>query len=158
ADDIPVASLGTDVDQVDWRQLRRWGISEARVPSGTKVLFREPSMWDRYQGTIIGSLALMLAQAALIAGLLVQRTRRRRAELELRGSQAQLRASYERIRRLGGRLLYAQEAERARVARELHDDISQQLAILSIELDSLRFDRFEGDSSRLSQAQERAHD
>jgi signal transduction histidine kinase len=150
ADDIPVAWPTLDVKQVDWRQLRRWGISEARVPAGTIVLFREPGIWDRYQRYIIGSLALMLAQTALIAGLLVQRSKRRRAEAELRGSN-------DRIRHLGGRLLHAQEAERARVARELHDDIGQQVAILSMELDSLRFDRHELDSAKwLSRAAERA--
>jgi PAS domain S-box-containing protein len=44
----------------------------------------------------------------------------------------------EALRNLGGRLINAQEEERSRVARELHDDLNQQLAILSIELDQLR--------------------
>jgi PAS domain S-box-containing protein len=36
------------------------------------------------------------------------------------------------------KLLEAQEQERARIARELHDDMGQRLAILAIELDQLR--------------------
>jgi PAS domain S-box-containing protein len=36
-------------------------------------------------------------------------------------------------REFGGRLLHAQEAERARLARELHDDITQRLACLAID-------------------------
>jgi signal transduction histidine kinase len=157
ADDIPVSSPTLDVDQVDWRQLRRWGISEARVPVGTTVLFREPSTWDRYKPYIIGSLGVMLAQTALIAALLAQQSKRRRAELEVRRSQANLRASYDRIRDLSGRLLDAQDAERARIARELHDDINQQIAILSIELDLLRSDSSADSAKRLSEAVERAH-
>src|ERR1044072_3329351 len=43
----------------------------------------------------------------------------------------------EELRLLGGRLIHAQEEERSRVARELHDDLNQQLAILSIELEQL---------------------
>src|SRR5215469_12167498 len=39
------------------------------------------------------------------------------------------------------KLIEAQEQERARIARELHDDISQRLALLAIELDQLRADR-----------------
>lgn len=42
------------------------------------------------------------------------------------------------VRDLAGRLLTAEEAERTRIARELHDDVSQQLAALSIALSSLK--------------------
>lgn len=38
---------------------------------------------------------------------------------------------------LSGRLISAQEQERTRIARELHDDVSQQLAVLAIELQQL---------------------
>jgi len=55
-------------------------------------------------------------------------TDRRRTEDELRASQRDLRA-------LAGRLIEAQEAERRRIARELHDDLSQGLALLAVELD-----------------------
>jgi signal transduction histidine kinase len=85
----------------------------------------------------LGVTALLLAQSVLIAGLLVQRTRKQRAERQVREGETALRTSYERIRDLGGRLLNAQETERARVARELHDDISQQVALLSIDLELL---------------------
>ncbi len=158
ADSIPVSSPNTDVDSVDWRQLRRWGIDETRVPAGTRVLFREPSVWEQYERYIVSAVLLMLAQAALIAGLLVQRTKRRRVEFELRGSQASLRVSYDRIRHLSRQLLIEQEAERARIARELHDDINQQLAILSIELDRLRSDQPQVHNAELlSQAQQTTH-
>jgi len=38
---------------------------------------------------------------------------------------------------LGSRLIAAQEDERKRVARELHDDLNQRMAVLSIELEQL---------------------
>jgi signal transduction histidine kinase len=41
------------------------------------------------------------------------------------------------VRDLGGRLIAAQEEERSRIARELHDDLSQRMALLSIELEQL---------------------
>jgi len=63
--------------------------------------------------------------------------RRRQAERQVRGSRAALSISYDRIRDLGSRLLKAQDSERARIARELHDDISQQLALLAIDLELL---------------------
>jgi len=137
-DGIPVVALDLMVNQVDARQLRRWDISESRVPAGTKILFREAGLWDRYRTYVLAALTALVTQSALIAGLLLQKRRRRRAEQQVRQSAAKLRSSYERIRDLGGRLLGAQEAERARVARELHDDISQQLALLAFDLDVLR--------------------
>jgi signal transduction histidine kinase len=48
------------------------------------------------------------------------------------------RTAEEELRNLGGRLISAQEEERSRIARELHDDLNQRMAILAIELDSLQ--------------------
>jgi signal transduction histidine kinase len=134
ADTIPVAFPNLNVSELDWRQLKRWGLSESKVPSGTTVLFREPTTWERYRAYILSAIALLLAQTALIAGLLVQRSQRRRAEERLVESQARLKTSYDRIRDLGARLLYAQETERAHIARELHDDVSQQLALIEMDV------------------------
>ena len=51
------------------------------------------------------------------------------------------------MRDLGARLLSAQEDERSRIARELHDDVSQRLAVLKIDLTVLgRFVDGEGQS------------
>jgi len=41
------------------------------------------------------------------------------------------------LRDLGGRLITAHEEERSRVARELHDDLNQRMALLSVELEQL---------------------
>jgi PAS domain S-box-containing protein len=43
----------------------------------------------------------------------------------------------ERLQELSGGLINAQEQERRRIARELHDDLNQRLAMLSIELEQL---------------------
>jgi signal transduction histidine kinase len=137
ADDIPIFAPNVQVNQVDWRQLRQWNIDESRVPAGTRILFKDLSPWERYRPYVVLATILVMAQTALIAGLLIQGTRRRRAEEQLRKSQGELRHSYERTRDLGARLLHAQDMERARIARELHDDISQQLALLEIDLELL---------------------
>jgi signal transduction histidine kinase len=152
ADSIPLSAPDLNVTQVDWRQLRRWGIREARVPPGTLIRFREPSAWDRYKVYILGAAAVLLAQTTLIAGLLVQRKRRRQAEEQVRVSQVHLRDSYDRIRDLGGRLLNAQETERAWIARELHDDIGQQMALLEVDLELLLGGAVQDDAEELAGA------
>ena len=58
-------------------------------------------------------------------------TERKRAEKELRRSS-------EQIRELAGKLMTAQEEERNRVARELHDDVMQRVAALSIYMSNLK--------------------
>jgi PAS domain S-box-containing protein len=58
-------------------------------------------------------------------------TERKRAEKELRRNS-------EQIRELASKLLTAQEEERNRVARELHDDVLQRVAALSIYLGNLK--------------------
>lgn len=136
-DDIAVSTFDASTVQLDWRQLRRWGIDESRSPAGALVRFRNPNIWDVYGNYILVGMAVLFTQTLLIAGLLLQRRRLRLAENRLRGSQDDLRKSYERIRDLGGRLLQAQETERSLIAGELHDDICQRMLLLTIELQSL---------------------
>ena len=47
----------------DWRQLRRFGLSEARLPPGTEVLFREPTAWERYRTVAVVTLGLIAAES-----------------------------------------------------------------------------------------------
>ena len=129
--DIPVETAQVR-PVIDWRQVQRWNIDPSRIPPGSQIEYREPTVWERYRLYIAGTVTVLLAQAALIGGLVIQRARRRRAERQARQSEAALQTSYDRIRDLGSRLLKAQEDERSRIARELHDDISQQLAVLTV--------------------------
>ena len=71
-------------------------------------------------------------------GATVDITDRKKSEDALRESEAELQASYREIQRLAGSLLTARDAERARIARDLHDGVSQQLAALSIALSGLK--------------------
>lgn len=61
--------------------------------------------------------------ATKLHGFMIDVSERKRAE--------------EALKDLGGRLIAAQEEERRRVARELHDDFNQRLAVLSLELEQL---------------------
>jgi signal transduction histidine kinase len=69
---------------------------------------------------------------------------RKRAEQSLRQARDELEARvHERtaeLETLTGRLIHAQEEERSRIGRELHDHISQTLGVLTIRIDQLRDD------------------
>jgi PAS domain S-box-containing protein len=248
---IAISEVSGNTDMFDWRQLRKWGISERSLPPGSVVRHRELTFWDEYRWHVIGAVSLCVAEALLIAGLLIQLVKRRRADARFRlvvetaptamlmvgrdgtivminalvekifgyrkdellgqpvellvpersrgqhptgrehffsarevrptdigrdlfgrrkdGSEFpieiglsplqtprglfvlasvidltarcraedDLRTSQRELRLLTGRLLEAQEVERRRIARELHDDLNQGLALLSVELDLL---------------------
>ncbi|MGH7344670.1 MAG: GAF domain-containing protein, partial [Candidatus Rokuibacteriota bacterium] len=67
----------------DWRQLRRWGLDETRLPAGSEVRFREPAAWEQYKWPALAGIAVVALQAVLIVGLLVNRRQRRRAQRAL---------------------------------------------------------------------------
>jgi signal transduction histidine kinase len=79
---LPVARYTTLA--FDDRQLRRWGIPESRLPPGAVVRFREPSIWRDYRPLVLTALGLTVVQSLLIAGLVFEHRRRRRAEVESR--------------------------------------------------------------------------
>jgi signal transduction histidine kinase len=76
----------------------------------------QPPRWNEHPNLVIS--VIVLLQGVLLAGLLRQRSRRRRAEGDARA--------------LRKRLLTAHEDERRSLARALHDDITQQLAGLTM--------------------------
>ena len=80
--DIKIVPVGLAAPRYDWRQLQRWNISESRLPPGSKILFREPTVWQRYSWQIALTAAILLAQAGLIAALLHSHRRRRVAEVQ----------------------------------------------------------------------------
>jgi len=234
----------------DWRELRRWSVSESRLPPQSLVLFRAPTLWERDKWVLVTGAAIGIVEGLLVLGLVVNLTKRKRTELSLRESEerfrllasaapvmiwtagpdtgctdvnrrwldftgrslaeerghgwmagihsddaAECRSAYRRafddhepfrleyrLRRHDGeyrwvlhngvpqfnadgtfagyigstldvteqktaraalsnlsqRLMDAQEQERARLARELHDDVAQRLALITLELDQLR--------------------
>ncbi len=99
---------------------------------------------------------MFLIQSGLIAGLLIQRSRRRRAEGALRVNEHALQVSQEDTRRLAGRIIAAQEVERARIARELHDDISQKVALLAMDIHQLALSEAPGLRGRANIMADRA--
>src|SRR6185436_5586674 len=51
-EDVPPAHTPR-IPTFDARQLKRWGLSENRLPAGSVVLFREPTIWGEYRTYII---------------------------------------------------------------------------------------------------------
>jgi PAS domain S-box-containing protein len=248
-ENIPVVQTSGARAKVDWRQLQKWNITESALPPGSVVLYRQPTVWERYKAPILFGIFLIVFQALLISGLLSERAKKRKSEASLRESEKRFRVmadtapsliwmcdkdgkvtyrsqkrvaftggspesglgggwttyvhpddlksvletrsgalqsregfskeyrlrrhdgvyrwmfdiasprfdatglfsgfigsaiditdqklATEALEKVSGRLLEAQEKERSRIARELHDDICQRLALLSLELEQV---------------------
>ncbi len=67
--------------QVDWRQVKRWGIDPAQIPPDAIVSFRPPSLWQAYRNAVLGAVTIILLLSGLVASLLLERRRRRTAEV-----------------------------------------------------------------------------
>src|ERR1051325_6663134 len=87
---IKTASIGASAPKYDWRELRRWKITEASLPPGSVVQFRQPTMWETYRWQILLLSAAILVQAAMIMVLLYEHRRRRVAEVTARTSMSEL--------------------------------------------------------------------
>ena len=122
---IKTPPIGFGKTRFDWRELQRWGISEASLPAGSGVEFRVPTPFEQYKWYIIAAAVLCAFQAIFIAVLLLNRRRLERERVERQRAED---TAYEFSRRL----ISAQEDERSRLARELHDDVTQRLALLAI--------------------------
>jgi signal transduction histidine kinase len=72
----------------DWRELQRWGIPESRLPPGSVVRYRAPSLWSAHKGTVLSAAGVLAVQLLLIVGLLYERRARHRAERDSRRNLA----------------------------------------------------------------------
>ena len=84
ASNIPVAGGNFTKPVFDWRELKRWNVAESRLPPGSELRFYQPTLFDQYRWHATTALGVVLLQAGLIAGLLLERRRRHLAELETR--------------------------------------------------------------------------
>jgi hypothetical protein len=102
ASSFPPLVIGTREPLYDWRELRRWGFSESRLPPGSVVLFRQTTAWERYRWHVIAAAALVATQAALIVGgrPAPSATRRRLRAPPGRGRRHQKRAELAHLSRV----------------------------------------------------------
>ncbi len=114
--DIPIVH-GTNTYMFDWRALRHWGFIERDLPPGSAVLFRPPTLWQRTKWIWVAALVSLLCLSALALYVRLKRARNRQMTLS-------------------GLLITAQETERSRLASEIHDDFSQRLALMALELEN----------------------
>jgi signal transduction histidine kinase len=76
----------------------------------------------------------LFSRLQILGEIFVNALERKQVEEASRESERILRQNENDLRRLAGRLISAQEEERSRLARELHDDLAQRLAVFAIDV------------------------
>jgi PAS domain S-box-containing protein len=131
--------------------------------------FFAPESWDRLQRSVERALRTGVPYELDLEGIRPDGARlwitcRGEAVVDASGGPIYLRGttqditdrklSEEALFAMSGRLITAQEEERARIARELHDDLSQRMALLSIAIEQFEL----GMPDLSSKAREQIHD
>jgi signal transduction histidine kinase len=107
---------GANLYMFDWMAMKRWGLRRGNLPRDSTVLSLPPSFLQRTKWVWVTAFFIILFLYALYLYLRLRRAKERQVGLS-------------------GMLINAQEKERSRLASEIHDDFSQRLALMILELE-----------------------
>jgi PAS domain S-box-containing protein len=92
----PVTSLPSEgVPIFDWQQINRWGGDASRLPPDSIFVNRPPTLWGQYRAAVISTGTLFFVMLLLIAILILNISRRRKAEEALKESESKYRQLFE---------------------------------------------------------------
>jgi signal transduction histidine kinase len=106
--------------QYDWSLVRRFGVDQSGLHQPALFVGRPQPFWVSHPIQTGVAAVLLLMQLVTILALTRRNYALERARAELRGMSEDL--------------IRAQDDERARIARDLHDDLCQEMSLLAIEM------------------------
>ncbi len=89
--DIRVLDESPNVYEFDWRQLRRFGIDERRLPPGSQIIYRPRGLWEEHRALIVLISVVVLSLATITFILIIHTARLRRLRNDLRTSERRFR-------------------------------------------------------------------
>lgn len=67
----------------DWTAVKRWNLDQRMIPADAHIINRPENLLEKYFGLIVGGILFGILEALLILLLLLNRSKRRKIELEL---------------------------------------------------------------------------
>lgn len=92
AGELPPPSTTRSAITMDWREMSRFGIGSAVLPTDAVVEFKEPTLWERQKNTILIAALIVSVETALVLALFIAVRRRRAGQREL-----EARLAFERL-------------------------------------------------------------
>ena len=76
--DIPIVHAPS-IYLFDWRELQRWKLDESKLPAGSTILFRKPSVWQQNKRALLSGLLIIVSLGLLVIYLLFERKKLKQA-------------------------------------------------------------------------------
>ncbi len=84
-------------DAYDWRALKRWNISEDRLPPGSQVRYKTVTLWEAYKVHFIVGIGVICLETILIYALFISLMRSKRRKEALQKSEERHRTLQENV-------------------------------------------------------------
>jgi signal transduction histidine kinase len=107
------------------------------APNGRVIAIEDAASTVEVAGEVVGAVTIFVDISDRIRAERELELERERLEEQVQVTSQALGETRAELKALSGHLMQAQEEERRRVARELHDDLNQRAAIAEIELERL---------------------
>jgi PAS domain S-box-containing protein len=95
--DIPVITEPQTQTMFDYNQMQRWGIKESDLPEDSIIVNKPYSVYEENKGLLLSIIACVIVQTLIIVALVVNRSRRKAAEKELKESEDRFRMIFDSI-------------------------------------------------------------
>ncbi len=93
---IPI-ERGSMLYMFDWRQMKRWGIKEQRLPEGSIIVNKELTFWEAFRWYIIGTILFVIIETLLLVFLLALYRKQKRVEKQLYEAAEEWRVTFDSI-------------------------------------------------------------
>jgi PAS domain S-box-containing protein len=93
---IPI-ERGSMLYMFDWKEMKRWGIQERRLPEGSIIINKELTFWEVFRWYIIGTVVFVIIETLLVVFLIALYRKQKRVEKQLYEAAEEWRVTFDSI-------------------------------------------------------------